>query len=110
MQHALTCAVLHDVMRTHTRGAPWCRPIAALLSLLACTANAEPVSVFAPRILADGSREWSLMVSPPSVTDEAWIARQIATHIGQRTFCPAGWEIIERKVEKKQLIIEGRCK
>lgn len=81
-----------------------------ILILITCTASAEPVSVFAPRIMADGSREWSLMVSPPSVTDEAWINRQIATHIGQRTFCPSGWEIIGRRAEKKQLIIEGRCK
>lgn len=68
-----------------------------------------PVGTLQPRITPDGVREWTFVLNKKKI-EEDLLMRLIANEIGNRQFCPNGWEITKRDTVMGMLNIEGRCK
>lgn len=72
---------------------------------------------FGPRIAPDGSRTWLISIDTADIPEADRSLTQLerdtkiaAGFLGSTAFCPGPWEITGSRVEKKRLIIEGRCK
>lgn len=76
--------------------------------LLALALIPQAVS-FQPRILANGDRVWSVVVSQTKI-EESVLAFNIESKMGETQFCPRGWEITKREeLFKGYLTVTGRC-
>lgn len=104
-------------LHAYAQGNAMLRFIVLLCVCPAAMAGLWSPPIFAPSVAPDGTRTWQIIMDVSDIRkeDRALPASErdvkIASYfMGWKRFCDSGWEVTSSRVDKKRLIIDGRCK